>query len=495
MKLSIRPKDIDLTNKRHLSVIIQAIESPENVRRKKDAYKAYECVEGRQKEHVKDELCRLYPNTHTKFRVGNVNVIQKIARKKSKAYKTTPVRKLKRESDTKYYSEIHEDNKFSRSLKEADKIYNTHKYVALRVSYSDPKEGEKKGSYNLHALAPYDYDLILDELGNPIVFILSQAGTYITGGSDNVDQVTADDTRDKSANKKTYYIWSKDNYVEVVAYNVDRETTISNLKVQDNIIKRLPIAFLATEKSSAYPVPSDLAQKSIDWNVEFSDLKTASATQGHGQLVISHPEKKKMAQMHMGMHTAINLPQSMKAEAPRTTAEYISANPDLSGQLEVLKFSLTQILDDEGIVAKSSIEGGVDKVASGFDRLLKEADVQDVVEDNQELYADNIEQEIYNIVQAFEMHLNTQKLKSPKLMVTFPKPTVLISDKETLDNIEKRESLGLLLPHEKHQIINPNLTDDEAIKREQEIEAKREEKAKKMQSLLGDDEEETQDDE
>jgi len=191
----------------------------------------------------------------------------------------------------------------------------------------------------------------------------------------------------------------------------------------------------------------------------------------------------------MGMHTALELPQSTKPDAPSTEASYISASPDLAGQLEVLKFDLTNVLDEHGIKAKSAIEGGVDNFSSGLDRLFSEADTQDVIEANQNLYAHTVEQELYLILKAYEDAMNKPTFRSESLEIYFEKPKVMISDKETLENIKLREELGLILPHEKHQIINPNLSEDEAKRRVEEIEALKKARMAELMPALAEDEE------
>ena len=488
MAINLDANEIDLTKREYIYQLINEIETSQNVKRKKDAYIAFECQEGRQKDHVIDRLKCLYPETYKKFRVGNVKGVKKIISKKAKSYKNSPIRKLDKEAESEELNRIYNDYKFSRAFKEADKIYNLHKYVALWLSYDNPSEEseELEGNYNLQALAPYEYDLVSDDKGVPKIFILSYSGTDVTKGMDGIEQTITEDQRDTSAESKRYSFWNRDFFVKVITKGKkDGRPFITSIDIKPNQLGRLPIAYLSQDTAQDYPIPSDLADKVIDWNIDFSDLKTAAATQGHGQLTISHPENMKLRQLHMGMHTAINLPQSRKADDKPTTAQYISASPDLMGQLSVLKFSLTQILDDEGITSSSAIDGRVDEVKSGFDRLLKEADIQDIIESNQELYADCLENDVYLCLKAFEDALNSNVFSSDKIQVTFEKPKVLITDKETLENIEKREELGLLLSYEKHIIINPNLEEADAREREEAIRLEKEEKASRMRELLG----------
>jgi len=78
MALSIAVEDIDIRRRDHINEIIVEITGSQNIDRKKEAYIAFESKEGRQKIHVEAKLKELYPETHKKFRVGNVNIPDKI---------------------------------------------------------------------------------------------------------------------------------------------------------------------------------------------------------------------------------------------------------------------------------------------------------------------------------------------------------------------------------------------------------------------------------
>lgn len=488
--MKMDPREIDITSRSHLEHLLYEIEEASNKDRKAEAWKLFEVYEDNQREYVRNELARIYPDTWDKFRIGDINIPNKILRKKSKSYKSTPKRSLATEIETENYNDILEEAKADRAFKEFDKIYNAHKYSLIWVNYINPKDDESEGKYHLAAQAPYEYDLIRDPMtGEPLIYILHYPDTTITGGDNGTEEIISESQKDTAAESKLYVLWSKDKKVKVrkvMAINGEPlDSKLEIVEVTENDIGRLPIAFLSKDLAVDYPLPSQLANKSIDWNVSFSDLRTAASAQGHGQLVIKHPSGQAIENPHLGKHTAILLPQSSKEKDAPTEASYINANPDLAGQLEVLKFDLINIMDDEGIQAKGAIEGGIDNVKSGFDRLLKEADIQDIIEDNQSLYAD-IEQEVYEIIKAYEDSLNRNTFRSDTLQVTFEKPKVMISDAETLANIEKREKLGLIKAHEKHMIINPNLSEAEAIAREEEIQEEARARMEAMQALIND---------
>jgi hypothetical protein len=504
----LNAREIDLTKPDHVKRIILEIDNEQNRRRKRKAWILNQCKEGNQRQYVKDQLAVTYPKTHNKFRIGDINISGKIDNKLNKAYKSSPIRQCENEKETEFINDTYAQYKFSRAFKEADSIYNLHKYVCLWLTWQDPKEeiGIDEGSYVLHALKPYEYDLVRDQVtGEPIIFIQSVATTEVTrlaGRSDGIEQTISESQSDTAAQSKVYYFWNKDVYVEATVTKAAGHADASEDDIEVNVTKKtknklgvLPITYLQADSSVDYPIDSNLAEKSIDWNVAFSDLKTSSSAQGHGQLVITLPEGQKQKDVHMGMHTAITLPQSKKPDAPSTDAKYISASPDLTGQLEVLKFDVSNLLDDYGIKAKGTIEGGAEKFSSGFDRLVSEADVQDTIEDNQSLYSITLEQGNFTVLKAYERAMNQNPLSTTDVLkVAFEKPKVLISDKETLDNIEKREELGLSLDHEKHIIMNPNLTEEQAIEREKKIREQKKAKLKEMSEMVEDEDDQDEDD-
>lgn len=496
MALTVKAKDIDLSNKAHLEQIILEIEGDENIRRKQSAWKAYQCLEGNQREYTKERIKELYPDTGDTFRIGDVNITKKVNGKLSGAYDTAPTRKLKNETESKKLSNYYEEYSFNEAFNEADSIYNQYGYVATWLHWVNATSEDEDGSYILRSLYPFDYDLVRDEVsGRPTHFILSYADTEVTqqaGGSDGIQQTITESQSDRSAESKIYSIWSNNQFVKVVAKGKfsSKDLNVAEIQFIDmpkaSGLDRLPIAFVSKSSSVEYPVENALHTQSIEFNVGFSDLKTASSSQGFGQLTIMHPEGQKIKRIHMGMHRSINLPQSNKKDAPPTTAAFINANPDLAGQLEVLKFEAINILDDQGIKSKGAITGGAENFASGLDRLLSEADVQGIIENNQNNKYIRLEKEIYLILKDYEKHMNTNVFNSDNLQVMYPKPKVMISDKEILENIAKREELGTLLDYEKHMILDPNLTVEQAKARVLEIQGQADADMKRQKELLGD---------
>ena len=489
-------REIDLFSSGDVKKLILEIESEENRKRRRKAWKGFQCMEGNQKEYVQDELSKLYPETYDKFRMGDISIPKKVIDKKAKSYKQVPIRTLDNDNETEALTDIYDKYHFHRGFKEWDRIFNYHKYGFMWLTWQNPEEREEdEGRYVLHALAPYEFDLVRDQVtGEPLIFILNYPDTTVTqqvGGSDATEQTISESQSDTSSQTRIYSMWSATQFAKVQVKrarghgNVNElQVSVSFQKTATNELGRLPGGFLQKDNAIDYPIAQNLAEQSVAWNVSFSDLKTAAATQGHGQLVIKHPEGQPVKQAHMGMYTALALPQSKKPDAPETDASYISASPDLTGQLEVLKFDMMNILDEQGIQSKSGIQGGVDKFASGFDRLLSEADVQDVIEENQGFYSRTIEQDVYETLKAYEEAMNKNTFRSEAVGVVFEKPKVLISDAETLTNMKLRDELGTILSHEKHMILDPNLSEEDARERDEEIKAEKKEAQQEAISIM-----------
>lgn len=486
---AIRNKDLDITNERHLALIIQGVESADNKERKRHAWKAHNCLHENQKSYVKERLKDLYPDTHKKFRVGDILLTKKVVNKKAKAYREDPKRDTGNDIENKEIDKIYDDGNFLETFKDLDRIVQLHKYGCLWLKHINGEEEGDDATYHMQALSPFEFDLVRDEItGAPLIFILSypdRETTFGTRFSDGIEEVTSESQADTSAETRLYSIWSKDNFVKIkvttsstkdsgVKRNVEILENEDNPK-NENEAGVLPIAYVQKSSSVDYPLPSNLSDQTIEWNLGLSDYKTASAAQGHGILLYYYPDgqKNKKVILHTGMHTAIDLPQGKKKEDPGTDAKFINASPALSEQLDGLKFEAVNILDDHGIKGGEGLSdaGSSQEFASALDRIISNADVESIIIDHQGCYV-KTEQVVFTVLKAFETAKSTSKFsKESVLSVTFPKPQVQISDSETLKNIKERQEQGLDFPWEKHIRIDPNLGDKQAQQREKDIQA------------------------
>jgi hypothetical protein len=180
-----------------------------------------------------------------------------------------------------------------------------------------------------------------------------------------------------------------------------------------------------------------------------------------GQLVIKHPESQKIEQASSGMMTVLKMPQSSDTDAAETTAEYISPNPNMDGHRTSIMTFASLIMDEQGIRPGSGLSDTAEKFTSGLDRAISEADVQDIIEANQQLYA-RVEEELFEIVKAQLASVNRNPFTSENIQVIYRKPKILVTETEVLANLKTMEELGLLEPWEKFVMIDPNLSEEDA---------------------------------
>jgi hypothetical protein len=255
----------------------------------------------------------------------------------------------------------------------------------------------------------------------------------------------------------------------------------------ENRLGILPFVFVSKETSSDYPIPSNLKEHDITFNTMMSEAMTSSNIQGSGVLTLSYPEEQEgmFKNLSTGLTSAIKLPQMRDADT-QTTAQYISPSPNLEGQLSVLSAYAKMVLKEKGINAGSAVGNDMESFSSGLERAIANADIQDQVMIMQDLYT-KVEKKLFNIIKAWEFLINRNTFSvEDEIEVIFPKPRVMISDKEVLENIETRLRLGLIEKHEALMILDPNLSEDEA---REKIETMDNSTTERMRSVFGNQEE------
>jgi hypothetical protein len=160
----------------------------------------------------------------------------------------------------------------------------------------------------------------------------------------------------------------------------------------------------------------------------------------------------------------------MNPEDARTEADFISPSPDLTGHKDAVMTYASAILDEHGL-SSSVVTGTNQTFTSALDRIIANSDIQDLIEDNQEMYSE-VEKAAYKIIGAQLRSINSNiELPPDELVVVYPKPKVLVSDSEILDNMKKMKELGIFQDWELLQVFDPNLDQDEAQEKIAEIKA------------------------
>jgi hypothetical protein len=293
--------------------------------------------------------------------------------------------------------------------------------------------------------------------------------------SDGMNQLISESQFDSGSESKVYALWTETQHAVIVAQKkVNKTATKTNINYaityvpidgnpnNINPLGMLPFVYLQKGDSVDYPVSNPLASQTINYNVLNSDLLTASSMQGFGQAVLKYPAGSEITELEISYMTAIKLPQSTELDAKPTEFEYVNASPNLEGQLKVNNNYLKQILSEQGINSAQAISGETEQFNSGLDRMIAQADVQWLIQENQEMYLD-LENEAFEIIKAWEsLKGNNEFDQYDEIKVIYEKPTVQISDTEKLNNIKMLLDLGLKSRAQALQILDPNLSDEQA---------------------------------
>lgn len=470
--------------------MLAEIELPENQNRKKYAYDSYQIYEGNLRHYVEKKMKLLYPMTYSMFQISDYSALKKVVDKKSKSYKENPKRILQNENESELYQNIVNEYGLNKAMKKFDQYFNQHKYSLLAVFFEREKEenGNVEDNWKFIPLAPYEFDVVLDEMGDLECVVLSYPDAQVVSGpqTDGINTLIAGDAQDKGDSIKTYAVWTNSQHLIYQGQkqsNGERryqQVTVSGNENGLNPYKKIPFVYVPEDYSEDYPINSPLANQTVELNAEMSTYYTSGSLQ-IGTLVLKFPSSQAIETVTNGLFTGMKLPQSENPEAPETTAEYIAPSPNMSGHKEAILTHIQAILDEQGINSNQVVSPN-EKFTSGFDRLLASADVQDIINDNQQNVFMDVEKEVYEIIQAIHRNFIKKDLfKSEKINVVYSKPKVLISDTEKLTNIEKMEQLGLLSPWEKFMLVDPNISMDEAKAKWNEIKA---EKASMINSMM-----------
>jgi predicted SnoaL-like aldol condensation-catalyzing enzyme len=451
--------------------IVEEIESDENVTRKRVAWNSNQVRTGKLKPYVEQRIKEMYPLTHSMYTVTDYSVLSKVVNKKAKAYKEPPIRRIpEADKATQIYQELLDKYAFNQAMKFLDQSYNQHKH-ALIACFMDRISGPSTGSqyfWKFYSLEPYEYDVIKDDDGKVKVVILSYPTDTLTSGQgDGYNALIAESgSADESQRERFYSFWTNEYHltVKVTGKKGEDKLVIEFVPTEGNPKSVnpygiLPFVYAPMDFDKNYPNSSPLPMQTVEFNALMSVYLT-SANMQVGVLRVSHPEKQKISVVSHGLYTALDCPQSSRPEDKPTEMEFISPTPNMSGHKEAIVTYLTSILDEQGISGSQVVNPSED-FSSGFDRLLAQADVQSIIEENQELYL-KVEQAVYNIISKQLASVNQNILPEASLQVIYKKPKVMISDKEKLENLKLMKELGLWAEWELIQQYDPNLSENEA---------------------------------
>lgn len=465
---------MDIRDFKVAAEIIAEIETEQFIERRTEEYKAYKVSEGGQRAYVDKRLQELFPKSYQTMRVSDISISNKVLSKVSKAYKDAPIRTMGNQTDS--VNEILDNADFNSVMAEFDRDFNRQRYGLLWVNNIEDE-------IKVHSLKGFESFTKRDrKTGELKLVVLNYPDNEITtngfADSDGIEQNLAESQDDTSAETMTYAMWTKEFHAVWTTRKSGKSIKLDKMEIEGNIEGKndlgvIPFVYRSRSSSLDLPFVNQLTEQSIVYNILNSDRLTAMAIQGYGQLVMNLPEDMATGFLHSGMTTAITLPIIEGAET-QASAQYINPNPDLKGMQETINDYAADIVSEHlGDIQAASGQS----FSSGLERLIANVDVSDKISDNRKVYA-SIEKDIVEIIQAYGKLAESDK----ELTTIFEKSKVLISDTEILANIKVRMEMGLLTKVEALQMIDPNLTPEQA---QEKLDIIEKEKKDNMDSFMG----------
>lgn len=479
---------IDLNNDAQLKLLIADINTNQNITRKEDINDGHQILHGNMKHYVKKRLEELWPNSAKWFRLHTGSVTKKVIKKVAKAFQKPPIRKLsnngKESAETTEYSDILKNGKYLKAAQEYDETFNLDDYACMWVNMiqSDKDDGGIQRDYVFRALNQSEFDRKVNKQTlKTDVFIVSMPESLvleqINGDSQKSILQDEDEDRDTMA---FYAIWTATQHV-MVAFSKKREE-VKRLEIVGNEnginpIGRIPAFFDQRVGEATLPPRPSMPFADIELAACKSVLLSGCDIQALGKMVIKHPEDQDVSKkLFDSPFTHLLLPQKKKEGTKETTAEYINASPNIASFQEVLDKFEKDIVEEKGIGVEAV---GDASFSSGMDRSVAMKSELDLIESNQMRYCE-MEEDVFNIIQSFEAAAESGKFQNAEFSCGFPKHEPIQSRKALLDEIKLEMELGTMEPFEKHIRLNPNLTEAEAIEKEDKIQKSRADKLKTL---------------
>jgi len=453
----------DLNNQNQLSRIIESLVHPEQDRYRKEIDRQWRVLRGDLRFFVEEEIKRLYPKTYQNFIVSEMNFAAKITDKRAKAYKEEPLRVLANDTESKAYQAQLKEMKALWHWRLFDTYRNYFRYSCLWFSFYENEVGEQVPM--LRALRPSQFTRIVNDFGQTELFAV-----YFGSDIESEVQVRGDQfellQQDEPEDDDSFYIglWTdKQHKVVKISSNQGGDYRFEEKPLLDNEdgvndLGIIPAVFSQEGDERERPAFNPLKDQTITLNSMYSIIMSGVSVQTFGQLILKHPQDQTVPDIsQQGIFVYLPLPQVGQDE-PETSAEYITPSPNIAESLEVFDKYAMNTLREHGLSGEVS---GQNKFTSGLDRLLSQMDTTEIIEENQQSFQ-LCENHLLKIIKAFNELTGGPRYQSEDMSVIFKKPRPLQSEKELLEIIEKKLSLGLIEKYEALMILDPNMGDEAA---------------------------------
>jgi hypothetical protein len=483
--------------------LIKGFNGQANGRRKDNAFKAYECLKDKNSNYVMAMLLKQFETktvVEMQYAISNISILRKVIDKLAKVYSGGVKRTGATDTDTKAVEAAAKYLKLNTAMKKANKYFRTFKNTLI---YVRPMKNGDKHDVKVEVLPPFKYDAVEhpDNPEMPLAIVLSdyspsRPALYALGdaafagrqqvrvvgenGERLVQEYSPPSTNIGGAGKggddndKREYIWWTENY----HFTTNSKGAIIADTLEDagfsNPISKLPFVNLCGEQDGCFWADGgeDLVDTGISVNVDITNVKHIGNQQGYGQMYMTGKDLPKSVKA--GPTSCIQLEQKDKDE-PAPTIGFLTSNPPLADLKSLIEMQVALMLTTNNLSTsgfKMSLQGGSD-FASGIAMMIDKSESIEDIDDQAQIF---IEKEpvvwslFYDWLAAYkasgsltdEARLLKPIKKPLEIVLAFPSPKPVTSEKEELEVIKQRKELGLNTEVELLMRDDPSLTEESA---------------------------------
>lgn len=506
----------EILDQRVRKAIIQEIMGYENQERKRKSLTRYECYKDNTKKHIIQALRKQFDRKtvdEMTYATANVSIVRKIINKLAMVYNYGARRKLDNDAATEQLTKAEKVLEFNSKMKKANRFLKLQKNIMIFPKPVPMEDG--KYTIKLEILQPHQYDIIEDfyDKERPMVMIMSQfkdvgSERYTEGdpaksgrgythdvpiiSSDKKDQKIADP--DDSNIPAGEFIWWSKNYHFTTDESGEVIPNINGEKATDNPIGMFPSVNFALDQDGTFWADGgdDLIDAGILVNCVISHLNHVGVSQGYGQFYMAG--QKVPTSVALGPSKMIRL--EYQEGEPKPEIGFASANPQLAELREnvVMYVALTLTTNNLSTSGVSTKLDGNTTLPSGIAMMLDKAESMEDIDDQRQIFIDK-EPEVWKRFLAWKRVYEAKALLEDRLReivlpedikpeIEFGTPKPIISEKEHLDIIEQRQRIGINTELELILKDCPDLTEEQAKKKLEEIRKEKEERLKATMATM-----------
>lgn len=474
--------------------IIEEIKGSENQARKHESYKRYLCYKDKTKDFVVEQLLRQFDQStveEMQYCVANVSFVRKIIDKLARVYNNGVTRAIMGdEPASENLHTLEKELDFNTYVRQANKFLKLQKNVAFYIKpcpVSQP-DGSQKYTIKLDPLNPYLYDAVEDfyDRTKPLVYVLSdfdyaptlyttkdpayagRSGSDVKGvnpQSNRQDDIIADDPDDA---KIKAFIWWSESY----HFTTDETGAIISGEEIANPIGELPFQNFAIDQDGQFWARGgqDLIDGSILVNSVMTHNQHVAITQGYGQFYMRG--KNLPRNIKVGPSKAI-LMEYQEGE-PTPELGFATASPQIDALRGLVESYIALLLTTNNLSTSSVSSSLSDQsvAPSGIAMVIDKAESMEDVNDQRQIFIDN-EPGIWRKINkwlAVYGDAMVDALRGVSLpenfedsfVMHFNESPVILSEAEKLANLKARKELGIDTMIDLIKRDNPQLSDEDA---------------------------------